>query len=248
MLRVVTLDYWDTIYVGATVPERSQRRREALAQLLLQIGADVPPLEFERVYVASAVEAARWWRDEHRGYSTADRIRWLLAQLAIERPQDCEHVAVAVRRIDETLLEYPPTLLPGAQDAIRALSDRFRLGIVSDTGFASGEAQNRVLARDGLLSSFSTTIYSMDIGHAKPRPEPFRAALIALGATPAEALHVGDNERSDVGGALAMGMRAIRLDAVRPNGESRGELVARSLGEVAEYLLERGNGGIGNGE
>lgn len=241
MLRVVTLDYWDTIYVGASVPERVTRRREALARLLVAIDVDLPPDDFVRLYTASAKEAERWWRDEHRGYTTAERIRWLLRQLSIERPEDCEHIAAAVRVVDETLLDYPPALLPGARDALRALSERFTLGIISDTGFASGDAQNRVLERDGLLSSFASTIYSMDIGHAKPRPEPFLAALSALGASPAEALHVGDNERTDVGGALALGMRAIRLDAVRPGGDSRGEYVAGSLGEVAGYLLNGGN-------
>jgi putative hydrolase of the HAD superfamily len=243
MLRVITLDYWDTIYDGASVPERKMRRREALARLLVAIGVDIAPEDFVRLYTASAIEAERWWREEHRGYTTADRIRWLLAQLAIERPDDCEHIAAAVRIVDDTLLDYPPILLPGAEEVVRALSERFTLGIISDTGFASGEAQNRVLARDGLLSCFSSTIYSMDIGHAKPRPEPFLAALSALGASPADALHVGDNERTDVGGALSIGMRAIRLDAVRKNGDSRGEYVAGSLGELGEYLLGKGRSG-----
>jgi hypothetical protein len=82
--------------------------------LLERLGADVPAEEFVRLYKASAVEAERWWRDEHRGYTTADRIRWLLAQLAIERPEHCEHIARAVEEIDDTLITVPPPLLDGA--------------------------------------------------------------------------------------------------------------------------------------
>ncbi|MBC7895795.1 MAG: HAD family hydrolase [Cytophagaceae bacterium] len=204
--------------------------------MLDALGHSVPALEFETLYHDSAVEANRWWRDEHRGYKTADRIRWILERLAIDRPEDCAHIAHAVDVIDETLLKYPAPLLSGAHDAIAALHERFALAIISDTGFASGTAQNRLLAQDGLSHLFSSTIYSMDIGHAKPRPEIFRAALDALGLPPDEVLHVGDNERTDVGGALDMGLRAVRLDAVRDSGPTRAEFVARSLPELAAYL------------
>jgi len=205
--------------------------------MLQRIGAEVPADEFIRLYRASAVEAERWWRDEHRGYTTADRIRWLLAQLAIERPLDCEHIARAVDEVDETLTTFPPPLLPGAADGIRALASRFKLAIVSDTGFASGRAQDRLLEQDGLLEHFTATIYSMDVGHSKPHPEPFQKALEVLGADPHETIHVGDIERTDIAGALAVGMRAIRIDVIRPGGSSDAEYVATSYEALVEYLL-----------
>jgi HAD superfamily hydrolase (TIGR01549 family) len=235
-LRAITLDYWDTIYSGVSTTERVQRRHHVLMRMLEVIGAEVPAEEFDRLYRASAAEADRWWRDEHRGYTTADRIRWILAQLAIERPEKCEHIARAVREVDASLVEFPPELLPGAANAIRVLSQHFRLGIISDTGFVSGRAQNEVLALDRLLGCFATTVYSMDVGHAKPRPEPFLAALNSLQVKPGEALHIGDNERTDVGGALAMGIRAIRLDVVRDNGPSAAEHVATSYEDLVRYL------------
>lgn len=238
MLRAVTLDYWDTIYASAPLPQRVQRRREALHQMLEVLGRSMPLAEFEALYHESAVEANRWWRDEHRGYKTADRIRWILERLKIERPQDCAHIQRVVDIVDETLLQYPAPLLSGAHAALEALHGRFALAIISDTGFASGTAQNRLLAQDGLGHLFKATVYSMDIGHAKPRPEIFRAALDALGVPPNEVLHVGDNERTDVGGALDMGLRAVRLDAVRDSGPTRAEFVARSLPELAQYLAK----------
>lgn len=236
MLRVVTLDYWDTIYYGASMPVRVKRRQEALSRMLERMGRRVPPDEFERLYRASAIEAERWWREEHRGYTTADRIRWLLAQLSIERPERCEHIEEASAEVDASLTLHPPSLLPGAREALERLARRFTLAIVSDTGFASGRAQDHLLEQDGVRHHFSATIYSMDIGHAKPRPEPFRAALAALGAAPHEALHVGDIERTDIAGALGVGMRAVRLDAVRQGGTTAAEYVAGSLEDLVEYL------------
>lgn len=235
-LKAVTLDYWDTIYHATSTPERVRRRHESLQGMLQRLGAEVPVEEFTRLYKASAAEADRWWRDEHRGYTTADRIRWLLAQLAIERPEHCEHIARAVEDIDETLTAVPPPLLDGAAEGIRTLAATFKLGIISDTGFASGRAQDKLLAQDGLLQHFSATVYSVDVGHAKPRPEPFRRALELLGVEPNEAIHVGDIERTDVGGALAAGVRAIRLDQVRPSGSSDAEYVATSYEDLVRYL------------
>jgi FMN phosphatase YigB (HAD superfamily) len=76
----------------------------------------------------------------------------------------------------------------------------------------------------------------MDVGHAKPRREPFDAALRALGVAAGEAVHVGDDERTDVRGALGAGMRAIRLDLVKQRGPSQAEFVARSYAELVDYL------------
>lgn len=236
MLRAVTLDYWDTIYHGASVPLRVQRRREALLRMLERLGAPAPS-DFETHYIASAQEANRWWRDEQRGYRTEDRIHWLLRRLAIERPADCVEVARAAREVDLTLTDHPPELLPGARTVLARLAERFPLAIVSDTGFASGRAQDLLLEQDDLRRHFKATVYSMDIGHAKPRPEIFHAALAALGVAPHEALHVGDIERTDVAGALGVGMRAVRLDAVRDSGPSAAEFVAPSLPSLADYLI-----------
>lgn len=236
LLRAITLDYWDTIYQAISTPDRVRRRHDSLQTMLRRIGSEVPADEFARLYKASAVEADRWWRDEHRGYTTADRIRWLLAQLAIERPERCEHVALAVAEIDDTLTAVPPPLLAGAADGIRALAARCKLGIISDTGFASGRAQDKLLAQDGLLEFFSATVYSVDVGHAKPRSEIFHRALELLDVSAGEAVHVGDIERTDVAGALAVGMRAVRLDQVRPGGASDAEYVASSYEDLVRYL------------
>jgi putative hydrolase of the HAD superfamily len=133
-------------------------------------------------------------------------------------------------------LMLPPAMLAGAWQALRTLRRQYTLAVISDTGFASGRAQDRLLEKDGARDFFAATIYSMDVGHAKPRPEIFAAAVKTLGVAPSEILHIGDNERTDVKGALAAGFRAIRLDVVRSGGPSEAEFVARSFEELGRYL------------
>ncbi|HET7095200.1 MAG TPA: HAD-IA family hydrolase, partial [Thermomicrobiales bacterium] len=50
------------------------------------------------------------------------------------------------------------------------------------------------------------------VGYEKPDPRTFRAAFEPLGVDPARALHVGDQPKSDIVGALDVGMQAVLLD------------------------------------
>jgi FMN phosphatase YigB (HAD superfamily) len=226
-------------------------RQDAIRLLLAKYGVELAEREIIQLYVESAREADRWWREEHRGYTTTERLHWMLERAGARPRRECEDVAGACAAVDDALLRYPPPLLPGAADAVRALAERVPLAIISDTGFASGRAQDALLQQDGLLDLFRATVYSMDVGYAKPRPEPFVAAVQALGvSTPGDVVHVGDNERTDVRGALASGLRAIRLDVVRPGSwsgfddtsenDSAAEFVARSFAELVEYLKNCG--------
>lgn len=247
MIQAITLDFWDTLYDGDNLPERLAVRQRAIAALLEEYGLSLAEEEVARVYSESAREADRWWREEHRGYTTADRLHWMIERLGGRPRPHCDRVAAACDAVDAALLQYPPPLLPGAADAVRTLAAHVPLAIISDTGFASGRAQDALLEQDGLLTFFRATVYSMDVGYAKPRPEPFAAAVDALGlSSPSVAIHVGDNERTDVRGALASGLRAIRLDVVRATGwsateeDSAAEFVAASFSELVDYLSAAG--------
>lgn len=236
MLKAISLDFWDTIYLGAYHAGRARIRQTAVGALLAAVGRGIDERELLALYREARDTAERWWLDEQRGYTADERIRWMLGRLGVERPAGCEHVARTVAAVDEALVELPPPLLEGAAEAVRALAERWPLAIISDTGFASGRAQDLVLARDGLLEHFSVRIYSCDIGHAKPRREPFLAAAERLGVRPAEMLHIGDIERTDVRGAVGAGMRAVRLDALRDSGPSEAERVAGSWDEAVAHV------------
>ena len=243
MLRAITLDYWDTIYSSRSMDERNPRltrRSNAMRELVAALGHELTDAEWHALYVSSAEEAERWWREEHRGYTAAERINWALAKLGLSCEADDPRFVAVVQAVDDALLDHPPALLDGAAEGIRALREAgFRLAIVSDTGFPSGAAQTTILERDGLADAFDALVYSCDIGRAKPHAAMFRAALDALQVEPHEALHVGDIERTDVAGALAMGMRAVRIDVTRDSGSSAAELVAPTWEAILAHVLGR---------
>lgn len=242
MLRALTFDYWDTLYGGGALPERVALRRTAVGALLGAYGRALPEEQLRALYEESGREAERWWSEEHRGYTTDDRLRWILTRAAVTPREGCEHVAAAADAVDNALLMLPPAMLPGAWQMLRVLRRHFKLAVLSDTGFASGRAQDRLLEKDAARDFFDATIYSMDVGHAKPSGEIFAAAAERLGVPAEEILHVGDLERTDVKGALAAGFRVVRLDVVRDSGPSEAEYVARSFEDLTAYLVARAKG------
>ncbi|MBA3673285.1 MAG: HAD family hydrolase [Gemmatimonadaceae bacterium] len=237
MIRAITFDYWDTLYEGGALPERVALRRTAVGALLGAYGRELPEAQLRALYEESGREAERWWSEQQRGYTTHDRLRWILQRASVAPRESCADVAAAADAVDNALLILPPAMFAGMWQLLRILSRRVTLAVISDTGFASGRAQDRLLEKDGARGFFASTIYSMDVGHAKPRPEIFETAVALLGVAPNEIVHVGDSERTDVRGARAAGFRAVRVDIARSGGPSEAEFVARSVEELSEYLV-----------
>lgn len=80
----------------------------------------------------------------------------------------------------------------------------------------------------------------------KPSPAYFEAALAELGAAPAEAVMVGDDVDSDVGGAQAAGLRGVLVRTGKFREESLAaapsspDEVVDSIADVPALLRERG--------
>ncbi|WP_214404317.1 HAD family hydrolase [Pseudonocardia lacus] len=108
-------------------------------------------------------------------------------------------------------VEPPPlTPFPGVLRALATLRRRVPVGLVTD-----GEvtAQRRKLAALGLTDAFDVVVLSDLAGraHRKPHPAPFREALARLDLPPEEVVMIGDRPDEDAVGALAAGLRAVRV-------------------------------------
>jgi HAD superfamily hydrolase (TIGR01509 family) len=76
------------------------------------------------------------------------------------------------------------------------------------------------------------------VGYEKPDVRTFRAALDPLGIPPEAALHIGDQPRSDVAGALATGMRAVLIDRYARHDQANHDVpVLRDLHALVEHVL-----------
>lgn len=93
----------------------------------------------------------------------------------------------------------------GVVDMIRALSGRYRLGIVTTRSRRDALA---FLQQYGLERFFHVVATRDDTSRLKPHPEPLQYALGLLGLSPAESVMVGDTA-ADIVSAKAAGSYAI---------------------------------------
>ncbi|HXF50423.1 MAG TPA: HAD-IA family hydrolase [Dehalococcoidia bacterium] len=108
-------------------------------------------------------------------------------------------------------------LFPDTTDVLRALRDAgLRLALVTNQPYP-GDLLLPDLEAFRLRQWFDAILVSHDVGHSKPHPVIFARALDALGASPAEAIMVGDTPEIDVRGAKRVGMRAV----LKRNGDRR---------------------------
>jgi putative hydrolase of the HAD superfamily len=68
-----------------------------------------------------------------------------------------------------------------------------------------------VLRTTGLQGLADAVITSAEVGHSKPDPAIFAAALERVGLRPEEAVHIGDSFEEDVLGARAAGIEGVLL-------------------------------------
>ncbi len=90
----------------------------------------------------------------------------------------------------------------------RLRRDGAALGVISNFDYRL----YRILDGLGLRRHFDSITLSSETGWAKPAPQLFEAALHTHGVTAAEALHVGDSDHHDIGGAQSLGIATIHVD------------------------------------
>ena len=99
-------------------------------------------------------------------------------------------------------------ILPGTRDSLERLRKEYSIAVISN---ADGKI-DAVLRRCGILDCFQSITDSGNLGHEKPHPAIFEAALRQMKAEAAESLYVGDVYSVDYVGARQAGMQAVLFD------------------------------------
>ena len=122
-------------------------------------------------------------------------------------------------------------ILPGTRDALERIRQDYAIAVISN---ADGRI-DAVLRRCGIADCFQSITDSGIVGHEKPHPEIFQAALREMRAEAAESLYVGDVYSVDYVGANNAGMEAVLFDVA---GAYRGRGLPRveSLTGLEDWL------------
>lgn len=225
-IDAVTFDFWNTI---ARVPPgmMSDLRRRAVAAACEAHGVEVEAELLARTLEEVGARYQGFWEaGEH--FHPDEGVEMLVRALGVE--------GAAREAVGEAFLgaarESEIGLAPDVDYALEALREQgVRIGIVCDVGFSGGETLRALLERKGLLRHFSGWAFSDEVGHYKPSPQMFEAALGALEARPEEAMHIGDLRRTDIAGAKALGMQTARYRGLHDDPDL-------DAGPEADHLLD----------
>ena len=122
-------------------------------------------------------------------------------------------------------------ILPGTREALERIRQQYEIAVISN---ADGRI-DRVLSRCGICDCFQSITDSGTVGHEKPHPAIFAAALQKMKADPAQSLYVGDVYSVDYVGARNAGMDAVLMDVSGAYCERKFPRVA-SLADLESWL------------
>lgn len=172
-------------------------------------------LEFDRGMIEGKADRGFWWI-----FYTH-----LLAEL--EGVDDVRKVLV-----DNTHLSSNwDQIRPGTREALDRIRKNYSTAVISN---ADGKI-DIVLRQCAIADCFDSVTDSGKLGHEKPHPAIFEAALHAMKADPAESLYVGDVYSVDYVGATNAGMQAVLFD-VAGTYRDRGLPRVESLAELETWL------------
>jgi FMN phosphatase YigB (HAD superfamily) len=211
-VAAVTFDFWNTL----VYEERGHlhgRRLEAWAGILEDAGFAAERQELSAAF-ESAWEAyvASWTANQQ--FLAASAAEHCLERLGFRPPDDVK--VALVDAFTNAGAGATLHLTEGVAATVAALKGAgLRLGIVCDVGMTPSRVLRAHLDGRGLLDAFDGWAFSDEVGVYKPDPAIFAAALEAIGGVPADAtVHVGDLRRTDVAGAKAALMYAVRYRGV----------------------------------
>lgn len=240
-VRAVSFDLWDTVFIDES--DEPKRKAQGLAPKPIArrdlVAAALPGVD--RALVECAYDTAdaafrQVWFDQHVTWSVADRLRVVLAGLGQELPRSA--FDALVRDHEEMELKISPDLVPGVVEAIRDLSGRYRLVVISDTVFSPGWALKKMLAKYELADAFSGFVFSDEAGQAKPNPDLFHRAADLAGCAVEELVHLGDREAKDVVGPKGVGARSILITAAkdRGSGDTRADAICDDYSQLPRII------------
>jgi HAD superfamily hydrolase (TIGR01549 family) len=238
LIQAITFDFWNTLFV-AQFHGSSELRRRRIKGLLEQAGHPcISEAQIEEAVSHTWQEWNRVWEREQRTFGADHWVSFLLEELGLHlAPPDHEAL---VRAMELSGMEAGPPLVDGLATLLPRLAGRYPLGVICDTGLSPGSVLRGWMASHGILDHFTHLTFSDELGVSKPHPDAFLTTLAGLGVPPGAAVHIGDYPRTDIAGAQAVGMRAIRFAGVYDWGDdtAQADAVIKSYSEL-EPLLER---------
>ena len=226
MIEYLFLDLDDTIL------DFHKAERIALSKTIRDFGVE-PTEEVLSLYHT----INKWhWEQLEKGLMTRDevlqkRFGALFRQLGVQADE------AACAQAYEKNLSIGHYFLPGAEEAVDALSKKYRLFLASN---GTATVQKGRMTSANLYRFFERVFVSQEIGHNKPSKAYFDACFAQIpGFDPAKTIMVGDSLSSDIQGGINAGIATVWVNPTHADcGDIKPDYEIEALHQL-EALLEK---------
>lgn len=237
MVDAVTFDFWNTL-MWEEPGSLKEQRLEVWAHCLADAGVNLEPEHLESAHDAAHEQYVESWT-AGRQFRVEDAVERMLPLLDADRDGGAATIlANGFSEAGRRAAVHPSSGVRHCLEVLKAAG--VRIGIICDIGLTPSPVVGELLDRQGLLEFFDGMSFSDKVGHYKPSAAIFEHALASVGGvSPQRAAHVGDRRRTDIGGAIAMGMTAVRYNAVYEDESvpvPEGDFVTADLEELPSLL------------
>ena len=239
-IRLVTFDLYDTLI------ELRPRRWERLQGAMARIGIDADAEALMWADLAGedffTIENGRWpIRDRSAGEQHEFRLehlrRWLAAADIVLEADVLERL-YHVYRGEFDAHAFGSAYRP-FEEVVPALV-RLREAGVKRAVISNADADvTELCTRLAFAHEFDAIVTSALVGWEKPDPRTFHAALEhpSIGIAAEDAIHIGDQPKSDVIGAIAVGMRAALIDRYHRHPAADGAVIVPTLLTLSDAVV-----------
>lgn len=212
IVDAVTFDFWNTLVYEERGYMRG-RRLAAWVGILEGAGFPVERQALQAVYDRSWDTYVRSWRANEQ-FGAVQAATQIVQELGYALTTDVQEALIdAFTSSSQNAQVHATDGIVGCLETLREAGSS--LGVICDVGFTPSLILREFLKDLELLGYFDWFSFSDEVGYYKPAPEIFRHALAGLGGpAPSRVAHVGDIRRTDIAGAKAMGMIAIRYTGI----------------------------------
>lgn len=204
---VVSVDLWGTLLTYGDREAEAQWRVREFVTVLREFGHPIPAEVVREAVLGLRQEMLQRQRASGEQLPVRDQVSAIITAMGIT---DDRLTDILLIPHTHAVLRACPQVMPGAHTALWSVKTAgARLVLTSNTLATPMSVSQLILDEHGFGGIFDDTVFSSDVGLAKPRPEVFHTVASRSATTPGRIVHVGNDWRTDVLGALGAGCRAL---------------------------------------
>ena len=223
MIEFLFLDLDDTIL------DFQKAERLALAKTLESFGLPPTDTVLARYH---EINREHWERLERKELTRQQVLVGRFAALFAEMGLSAQ--AEQVARAYEENLSQGHYFLPGAEEALKSLSKKYKLYLASN---GTARVQAGRLKSAGIIPYFQVIFVSEEMGYNKPDPAYFDACFARIpGFRKERAMMVGDSLTSDILGGIQAGIATCWVNPHHKTGEIHPDYEIESITQLEALL------------